>query len=41
MTGSETEEVNRAEVLAAANAVRPKFSGPGARDCTRVPRFTS
>lgn len=39
-TGSETEEVNHAEVLAAANAVRPKFAALVRGIVREIPRFT-
>ena len=40
-TGSETEEVNHAEVLAAADAVRPKFAALVRGIVREIPRFTS
>ena len=39
-TGSETEEVNHAEVLAAADAVRPKFAALVRGIVREIPRFT-
>jgi purine-nucleoside phosphorylase len=39
-TGSETEEVNHAEVLAAADAVRPKFAALMRGIVREIPRFT-
>ena len=40
-TGSETEEVNHAEVLAAADAVRPIFAALVRGIVREIPRFTS